>query len=252
VPGTSSSRLALQISDMFRLRDRQLRPEIMDDPALDFSRHEKALQGLTRLNMLGQSARLIWPTISTLSRNLGRKIRVLDIATGGGDIPIALASLARRYRLPIDFDGCDVSPRAVAYARQKASRTGIQFFVHDALSQRLPTGYDVLMCSLFLHHLDVEQARMLLRGMADACRQLLIVSDLNRSPSTMFLTCAASLLATRSDVVHVDGPLSAQAAFTVTEARQLAQQAGLQDCKVHAAWPCRFLLTWSRALGTTA
>jgi 2-polyprenyl-3-methyl-5-hydroxy-6-metoxy-1,4-benzoquinol methylase len=235
-------------SRRFQLRERRLQPEIMDDPKLDEARHYEALRGLSRLNLVGKSARLIWPTLVDLSRNVGRTIRVLDIATGAGDVPLALGKLARRHGVAAEFAGCDISSRAIEYARRQATQADvpIDFFTCDALHDNLPTGYDAIICSLFLHHLQREQALNLLRRMADACSRLVVVSDLNRTRSTMFITRMASLLVTRSDVVHVDGPRSVQAAFSVAEAKQLTLEAGLAACSIRSAWPCRFLITWQR------
>ena len=50
----------------------------------------------------------------------------------------------------------------------------------------------------------------------------------------------------RSPVVHVDGPRSARAAWTVTELRGLAERAGLAGASVERRLPCRMLLDWSR------
>ena len=49
-----------------------------------------------------------------------------------------------------------------------------------------------------------------------------------------------------NDVVHTDAPLSAKAALTINEMRDLAGAAGLNDAVLQRRWPCRFLLTWRR------
>lgn len=227
---------------------RRLQPERMDDPALDGDLHLQALRGLSRLNSVGSAAQLIWPGLRSLSQRLRRDVRVLDIATGGGDVPLALWRIARRQGLPIKFTGCDLSPRAIGFAQAQADAAAapITFFQHDVLKQPLPTGYDAVICSLFLHHLERPQAIELLRRMAGACGSLVIVSDLLRTPSSWLLTYAASRVLTRSPIVHADGPMSVAAAFSFDEARALAVEAGMLDATVRHAWPCRFMLLWSQ------
>ena len=65
---------------------------------------------------------------------------MLDIGTGGGDIPIALWRRARRRGLAIEISGCDLSRRAVQFAQEKAERVGAktQFFEHDVIAEPLP------------------------------------------------------------------------------------------------------------------
>jgi 2-polyprenyl-3-methyl-5-hydroxy-6-metoxy-1,4-benzoquinol methylase len=197
---------------------------------------------------LSASARILWPPLAQLSRESGQPIRVLDIATGGGDIPISLWHRAQRQRLPIEISACDISPRAIEFARQKAGGSGttVEFFQHDVLASPLPEGFDAIICSLFLHHLAREDAVNLLRRMAAASRQLVAVNDLRRSTAGLLLAYAASKTLTRSDVVRVDAPLSVRAAFTISEAKALAARAGLANCTLKPRWPQRFLLSWWR------
>jgi SAM-dependent methyltransferase len=188
---------------------------------------------------------LLWRPLAEVARREGRTIRVLDVATGGGDIPLALARLARRRGIALQLAGCDISPRAMSFARRRAEQAGaaIEFFAHDALAGPLPGGYDAVICTLFLHHLSDAEAGELLRRMAAAAGRLVVVCDLVRSRSAWLLTRGLTRLLVRSSVVHVDGPLSIRAAFTVAEARLLAEQAGLTDCEIRRNWPFRFVLS---------
>lgn len=197
---------------------------------------------------MSASARILWPLLARLSRESGRPVRVLDIATGGGDIPISLWHRALRRKLPIEIAACDLSSRAIEFARQKVGRLGanIEFVQSDVLAAPLPEGFDAIICSLFLHHLADEDAVDLLRRMAAASRQLVAVNDLRRSTAGLLLAYAASKALTRSDVVRVDAPLSVRAAFTISEAKALAERAGLVNCTVKPRWPQRFLLSWWR------
>ena len=113
-----------------RLGHRRRLPELMDDPSLDEGWHHQALRGLSKLNRLTRIARLVWPPLAELSRQLGRPPRVLDVATGAGDIPLALLRIARRHGAALNLSGCDISPRAIEFARRQteARRRGDRFF----------------------------------------------------------------------------------------------------------------------------
>jgi SAM-dependent methyltransferase len=217
----------------------------MDHPGLEPNRHSAALRGLTRINALSGASRLLWRPLADLARTTPCPLRVLDLATGGGDVPLRLWRRARRAGLDVRLEGCDISPVAVEHARAAAARAGapVRFFVHDALAGLPAEGYDAVTCSLFLHHLDEDRAVTLLRNLAAAGR-LVLVHDLQRGLIGWLLAWVVTRLVSRSDVVHTDGPISVEGAFTADEVRVLAERAGLAGAVVTRHWPCRFRLLW--------
>jgi SAM-dependent methyltransferase len=222
----------------------------MDQPGLDPSQHMRALRGLARVNRISASDRILWRPLAALLRaKPGRPLCVLDIATGGGDVPIRLWQRARRAGVAIDLTGVDVSPTAIDHARANARRVGakVDFATLDALHDPLPDGFDVIASSLFLHHLDETQAIGLLARMGASAQRLVLVNDLVRSRLGYLLAWLGTRTLSRSPIVHVDGPRSVEAAFTMAEAKVLAQAAGLSGVTVAWRWPWRFLLTWERS-----
>jgi 2-polyprenyl-3-methyl-5-hydroxy-6-metoxy-1,4-benzoquinol methylase len=218
----------------------------MDQPGLEPRRHEAALRGLARVNLWSGSAGILWPWLADLARR--GPVRGLDLATGAGDVPVRLWRRARRAGLDLQLAGCDRSLTAVEHARGRARRAGaaVEFFACDVLTEPVPEGYDVVTCSLFLHHLDEYAAVGLLRRMAAAARQMILVNDLVRNARGWLLAHLATRLLTTSRVVHVDGPRSVEGAFTIAEAAGLAEQAGLEGALILPRWPCRWLLVWRR------
>src|SRR5262245_34207879 len=123
------------------LAHRSHRPEIMDQPGLDASSHRAALRGLGRINRLSRSAALLWPAIAGLAtEDRTRPVRVLDLASGGGDVAIGLARRARTAGLDLRVAGCDISPVAVDFAAQAAAnaRVDVAFFRLDTKNDPLP------------------------------------------------------------------------------------------------------------------
>jgi SAM-dependent methyltransferase len=233
-----------------KLAQRDKQPEIMDQPGLEFTQHQAALRELARINWISASDAILWKPIHRLAlEKSDRPMRVLDLATGGGDVPIRLHARARRGGVPITFAGADLSPNAIEFARQQASQSnaGVEFFRLDALNAPLPTDYDVITCSLFLHHLETDQAVDLLRRMGQAARLMVLINDLIRSRLGYVLAYVGTRVLTRSDIVRYDGPQSVRAAFTIPEAQRLAERAGLQNATISWHWPFRFLLCWRRS-----
>ncbi len=230
-----------------QLRNRQ--PEWMDDPELDPSLHQQALRGLERINRVSRSSTIVWRGVRRLIRDVpAASLRVLDLACGGGDVTRAIAHRAARAGLKWQVDGCDVSPVAIDHARRAGPLVGGGFFFeHDVVRNPLPPGYDVVVCSLFLHHLDEETAVVVLRRMAAAAERMSLVNDLARTRLGYILAFAATRLLSRSPVVHLDGPLSVAGAYTAAEALALAVRAGWREPAVARQWPQRFLLIGRRA-----
>lgn len=231
-------------SPMNGLQQRTRLPELMDDPALDARVHGDALVGLAHINRLSGAASAIWRGIR---RRLPgeRRLSVLDVACGSADVTVALVSCARRSGVQLDITGCDISPVAVKAAGDRARRAGLEarFVQANALAGELPGTFDVVLATLFLHHLSREESVTLLRAMGAAARRLVVVDDLVRGSAGYLLAATAPRLLTRSHVVHVDARLSVRSAFTPAEARGLAETAGLGEIDVRRHWPARFLLT---------
>lgn len=235
------------------LRERHLQPEIMDGEGLDPAAHRQALDAIARINFVSGSASLLWPAIRDLCRERRkagnpRAVRALDIATGGGDIPSQLWRRARRKKLHLEVAGCDVSPVAIEHAKQTAARlrADVSFFRLDVLTEPIPTGYDVITCSLFLHHLHEEQAVRVLGKMREAAGTLALVNDLARGRLSWWAAWVGTRILTRSPMVHIDGVVSVEGAFTPDEALALARRAGWAGAIVTRKFPFRYVLTWSR------
>ncbi len=219
----------------------------MDQPGLDPRAHREALDGLGRAHRVSRSAASIWPAIREVVPRAGRPLRILDLACGGGHVIIDLARRCARESVALEACGVDLNPVAIDHARARATRAGLRhvtFATLDVARQPLPDGFDVVLCSLFLHHLGDEEAETLLRRMRAAARHLVLVSDLRRTRLGYLFAWAGCRLLSRSRVFHVDGPRSVEAAFTMHETRRLAERAGLTGAQIVARWPQRFLLTW--------
>jgi 2-polyprenyl-3-methyl-5-hydroxy-6-metoxy-1,4-benzoquinol methylase len=228
---------------------RHRQPELMDQPDLDPRTHRHALDSLGRAHRVSRSAASIWPAIREVVPHSGRPVRILDLACGGGHVVVDLARRCAREGLAVEACGFDLSSVAIEYARALATRAGVQratFASLDVTREPLPDSFDVVLCSLFLHHLGDEEAETLLRRMRDAARHLVVVSDLRRTRLGYLFAWAGCRLLSRSRVFHVDGARSVEAAFTIDEARRLAECAGLTGARLVARWPQRYLLTWRR------
>lgn len=231
------------------IETRNLQPELMDDPALAADDHRAALSALARINIISGSSRILWPAIERIAGELGRPIRVLDLACGGGDVTRSLALKAQSSSMPIVIHGADISETALDYAREQsqiAALDQLEFHQLNILEDDLPTDYDIFYSSLFLHHLSEAEAEKFLQKQAQATRHSVLINDLRRSQWGYIMATIGCRLLTRSPIVHFDGPQSVKAAFRIEEVKRLATQAGLNSPKFTTHWPQRFLMEWTR------
>lgn len=224
-------------------------PELMDDPALPETDHLEALEALRQINALSFTAASLATAVAGISRSHA-PLTIVDVACGGGDVTLDLARRLARHMPPacgLNMIGVDISPRAVERARSIADARGVkaEFFVHDVVTNGCPP-CDVAVSSLFLHHLDDDDARGLLARMAAAARDGVVVSDLVRSRLGLALATLGTTLLVRSKVARVDGPMSVRAARTLDEYHQLLATAGLNGATIRRVWPERVILSWSR------
>lgn len=231
------------------LSTRRPSAELMDAPDIDPARHLQALEGLRRINQISRAANvMLRPILAFAKRRQLTRLRLLDVASGGGDVPIELARLARRAGPTIDLTLFDISPTALEHAAECARRVGIEVMTQRGnAAEGLPDGpFDVVTNSLFLHHLARPDVTRVLANMKAVTNGVMVVSDLRRSSLGLIAAHIGCRLLSRSDVVHCDGPVSVKAAWTMEELSQLATEAGLNGAKFSRHWPWRMLLTWEQ------
>jgi 2-polyprenyl-3-methyl-5-hydroxy-6-metoxy-1,4-benzoquinol methylase len=188
-----------------------------------------------------------------MARRVGlTRVRVLDIACGGGDVAVGVACAARRQGLHVELVLVDVSATALQLAAAAAEHAGVprQTLQINVLEALPAPEVEVVMSSLFLHHLPTRTDVVgLLRQMQAAAGRLVLVSDLRRSRAGRAVAWVGCRALSRSPIVHGDGPASVRAAWTVGELRALAREAGLAGAEVTACWPWRMRLRWEREGG---
>ncbi|MGN6543456.1 MAG: methyltransferase domain-containing protein [Aureliella sp.] len=237
------------------LTERVLEGELMDAPDLEAAPHRAALSALGRINLLSGTASVISRAIIEHSamqradRRSQASLRILDLACGGGDVTLAVAEKLATAGVRATIEGWDRSPTAVEFAAQRShlGDVDVQFIERDALALNVEQNFDVVMCTLFLHHLDRAAAIELLSKMYRAASRLVLIDDLRRTRAGYCLAQLACHALSRSRIVHVDGPLSVRAAFTEAELLALSHEAKLPPPVFVRHWPQRFLMRWNRS-----
>jgi 2-polyprenyl-3-methyl-5-hydroxy-6-metoxy-1,4-benzoquinol methylase len=231
------------------LEQRVMIPELMDEPGLDARVHEEALAGLRRLNRAARAAEaLARPVVEMVARRGLKRVEMLDVACGGGDVPVkvGMAMRGRGIEVSLTLTVRSATALAGAEAAARAAGIGVRAVAGDAPGH-LPEGeWDFVTNSLFLHHLKREEVVATLAQMARRARAGVVVSDLRRSLAGYVPAWVMCRVLSRSRIVHHDGPVSVRAAWTMEELRGMAAEAGMTGARVRGNWPSRMLLVWER------
>jgi ubiquinone/menaquinone biosynthesis C-methylase UbiE len=114
--------------------------------------------------------------------------------------------------------------------------------VGDATALPFPEdSFDVVMCSLFFHHLTDDQCVQSLKEMWRTARVLIIVNDLHRHRIAHASIVLLSSLFSHSIMVKHDGAASVRRAFRPEELAALARRSGIPG-RVYRSFPYRLVL----------
>lgn len=230
---------------MFRIgksfRQRLRFDELMDSPDLTEDDLTQALVGLERINRYDFSLQSIFREIKKNIKT-NQKVKILDLACARGDL---LFFLSQKFMTSdnISLYGCDINPKSIRYAKIRSAEEGnkVNFFVHDAVKDRLDDTYDIIICSLFFHHLSRNEIKGLLNEMIRKSN-LILISDLIRSAFTYYFSIIATRFITSSKIVHYDAPVSIRQSFTIIEIKEILDELGITNYVIKRQWPFRFKL----------
>jgi 2-polyprenyl-3-methyl-5-hydroxy-6-metoxy-1,4-benzoquinol methylase len=200
--------------------------EMMDRPQPVSAELERDLKRIRQLNRWFGSYRLICHFVRRWIKP-GDKMRIVDLATGSGDIPRLIVDHARKIGAKVEIDALDRQSATLEVATKlSAAYPEISYQETNILDWRPVEAYDIVLCTLVLHHFSDEDAVKVLRRCREASRHFVLVSDLRRG----FLATVGVRLLTglifREPMTRHDGRLSAERAFSFAEMHKLAERAG--------------------------
>ena len=205
---------------------RAVEDEIMDDlrePEPEFAAAYRELEIINR--WLGG--------VRAIERFLpnGSNLSILDVAAGACDVSEALLD-RNAFRIVV----LDLNVRGLRLAKKSWPVAG------DAIHLPFRDGaFDVVMASLFFHHLSDENCARVLAEMWRIARLRVLVNDLHRHAVAYFSIRALTSMFSRSRMVRHDGPLSVRRAFRPSELLEIAKRAGV-PAQVHRSFPYRLVL----------
>lgn len=210
---------------MWRLSGRSIRPELLESAGSEAAASN--LRDLVRINRWF-GAHAILSRLVAECVEPGERLAVVDIGAASGDMGASLAARFPNLRIT----SLDRHIRHLAAARPPK-------LVADAF--RLPfadSSFDLVVCSLFLHHFNDDDVVTLLERFHRLSRRALIVLDIERHPLAARFLPATRRLFGWHDLTVNDGRASVEAAFSPAELAALALRARLASTRVrrHRPW----------------
>ncbi|HTS17854.1 MAG TPA: methyltransferase domain-containing protein [Verrucomicrobiae bacterium] len=210
-------------------------PEVMDRHGNDPALLRADLRVLEHINRrLGGYHIPLRYLAELLDKAPTERITILDLATGAADVPRAVAQWARQRGLHAEITAVDANPEILQIARERsASWPEIRFEQRDLLALPYsPASFDVVLCSLTLHHFSEPNAVAVLQRIHDIARVGYIVNDLRRSCIAIGLSKLMAATIITNPIAKFDAPASCERAFRVPELRAMARKAGLANAVI--------------------
>ncbi len=216
--------------------------EMMDLPGQPRALLEDDLGNLRAINRYLGNYRNVKRGLACLLREQElARLSLLDVGTGSGDIPAAVARWARRKGIAAEISALEPEPVTVAQAvLQTRDFPEVTVVRGDGLAPPFrPASFDFVLASQLLHHFSEDQIIGLLRIWSPLARKAIIVSDLVRHPIAYYGIRLLTRICTRNVMTRTDAPLSVRRAFTLAEWRELLRKADVGPFQIYSAFPFR-------------
>jgi 2-polyprenyl-3-methyl-5-hydroxy-6-metoxy-1,4-benzoquinol methylase len=204
-------------------------PELMDRPQPISAELERDLQNLRQLNRYFGSHRLVLHFLRRWIKP-DDHARIVDLATGSGDIPRLIVDYAQEIGAKVEVDALDRQSATLEIARRLSGNyPEISYIDANILEWQPAEPYDIALCSLALHHFSDEDAVCLLRRCRELSQKFVLVSDLRRGLLATIGVYLLTALIFREPMTRYDGRLSAARAFSFAELDDLVGRASWQN-----------------------
>ncbi len=196
---------------------RVVTPELLDAEAWTTPELGTALADLDRINRWFGGISTMTAMVERVARTGGvGEMSMLDVGGAGGDLGRCAAERLQQDGLRLRVAVADRMPSHLDH--------GVPGVAADATA--LPfrdDSFDVVACSLLVHHLGPAEVKSFVREGLRVCRRAVLINDLRRSPVHLALVYAGFPLF-RSPLTRNDGPASVRAAYTPEEMRAMLRE----------------------------
>tara|TARA_R110002073_G_scaffold123234_1_gene266790 strand:+ start:82158 stop:82871 length:714 start_codon:yes stop_codon:yes gene_type:complete len=218
--------------------------EMMDDFSIKGEVMRDTLDKLERINRLLGGNIVTIKGLRKLLKNHSKKevIKIIDLGCGHGDILRDVAKFGRKNGYQFQLIGIDANQEAVDYATELSENyEELSFQTIDIFSDEFKNlDYDVVLCTLFLHHFKDEELISFLKPTLEHAKKGIVVNDLHRHKLAYYLFKIIGFFI-KNEMVREDGLTSILRAFKRTDLEQISNQL---NAKKTIQWKWAFRYLW--------
>lgn len=222
------------------LATRAIAEELMDADDLDAGTYAAVVHDLAKVNTLTLARR---PTINFLQSIKTRRLKILDVGFGDGDMLRTIARWATKNAVDATLVGIDLNPRS-ALAANDATPSGVNIDYRTGdYADLAGEHWDVVISSLVAHHMTHGQLIAFIRFMEAESKAGWLINDLHRHG---FAYLGFPLLATIMrwhPIVRHDGQLSIARSYRPQEWPAILEEAGVKGATVARKFPFRLCVS---------
>ena len=218
--------------------------EIMDDFTMEGALFRDTLDKLEIINRFLGGNSVTINGLKNLLKNQSKNktITIVDLGCGNGDILRDVAKFGRKNNYSFNLIGIDANLAAIEYAKELSKEySELSFKTIDILSEDFKKqSYDVVLCTLFLHHFKNEELISFLKTTTDKATIGVVVNDLHRHKLAYYLFKLIGFFI-KNKMVRQDGLTSVLRAFKREDLENIAK-----EIKVHFSiqWKWAFRYLW--------
>ena len=227
-------------------KNRTNQSEIMDDFDMKGEVLRDALDKIAKINrLLGGNKLTLQGVKNIIYKNpLIKKITIVDVGCGNGDMLRVLADYAATINLELELIGIDANQFTVNHAK-KLSKVypNINYRCEDIFDKPFATlHYDIVLCTLTLHHFKDEEIIHLLKVFKINAKLGIVINDLHRSALSYRLFQLLCFVFGLNAMSKEDGLVSILRGFKKHELEDFSKKLSLKNYSI--AWKWAFRYQW--------
>ncbi|SMO37641.1 methyltransferase domain-containing protein [Solitalea koreensis] len=224
------------------LRSSQL--ELLDAENIPYADLAQNLKELETINHYLGGHSITIKGLQRLISDVNHTYAILDIGSGGGDTLKAIAQFGRKSGLKFKLIGVDLKEEAIQYAAENCKDFPEIKFIHTDYRKidQNKSKPDIIISSLFCHHLSDEQLVDFLVWMNKNAKVGFIVNDLHRHSLAYHSISTITNLFSKSYLVKNDAKVSVARGFKRIELQTLLAKAKVKRASLTWMWAFRWLI----------